>query len=152
MKNYVNTKTNLSEREEDTVVDIFRNIMRARHLMYTKASDVAESAGLHAAELNVVDILGKFGPISMGRLSHETFISPSNTTNTVKKLEQAGLVIRRRSDKSDREVTVGLTSKGNALFRKCYPQILAQAHELMAVRLTGDEMARLARILGKLVA
>ena len=152
MKNYVNTKTNLSEREEDTVVDIFRNIMRARHLMYTKASDVAESAGLHAAELNVVDILGKFGPISMGRLSHETFISPSNTTNTVKKLEQAGLVIRRRSDNSDRVVTVSLTSKGRALFRKCYPRILGEAQAHMDERLTRGERATLARILGKLVA
>ncbi len=151
MKNYVKTTTNLSERDEDVCVDIFRNMMRARHQLHKKASGVAEKSGLHAAELNVVDILGKFGPISMGRLSHETFISPSNTTNTVKKLELAGLVRRRRSDNSDREVTVALTGKGRALFRKCYPRILGEAHAHMAERLTRQEREKLAGILGKLV-
>jgi DNA-binding MarR family transcriptional regulator len=151
LKNYVKTKTNLSEQDEDLVVDIFRNIMRARHQMHKKASSVAESSGLHAAELNIVDILGKFGPISMGRLSHETFISPSNTTSTVKKLELAGLVERKRSDNSDREVTVSLTAKGRALFRKCFPRILGDVHAHMTERLTRSEMAILATTLGKLV-
>ena len=92
MKNFVKTQTRLGERDEDVTVDLFRNLMRARHLMHKKASDVAGSVGLHAAEMNVIDILGKFGPVSMGRLSSETFISPSNTTSTVKKLERAGTV------------------------------------------------------------
>ncbi len=152
MKNHVKTKTNLSERDEDICVDIFRNIMHVRHLMYQKASRVAAGAGLHAAELNVIDILGKFGPISMGRVADETFISPSNTTSTVKKLESAELVKRRRSNTSDREVTVSLTSKGRVLFRKCYPRILGEAHAHMAERLTREERAKLAGILRKLVA
>ncbi len=151
MKNQVKTKTNLSERDEDICVDIFRNIMRVRHLMHQKASRVAAGAGLHAAELNVIDILGKFGPISMGCVADETFISPSNTTSTVKKLESAELVKRRRSNTSDREVIVSLTSKGRALFRKCYPRILGEAHAHMAERLTREERAKLAGILGKLV-
>ena len=112
MKNFVRTSTRLSEHDEDVCVDIFRNLMRARHVMHQKASTVAESNGLHAAEMNAIDILGKFGPISMGRLARETFISPSNTTNTVKKLERAGLVKRSRSKNSDREVTVSLTADG----------------------------------------
>ena len=152
MKNHVKTTTNLSERDEDICVDTFRNLMRARHLMHQKASTVATGAGLHAAELNVIDILGKFGPISMGRVARETFISPSNTTSTVKKLESADLVKRKRSNTSDREVTVSLTSKGRALFRKCYPRILGEAHAHMAERLTRKERAKLAGILRKLVA
>ncbi len=151
MKNFVKTQTNLSERDEDVTVDIFRNLMRARHLMYKKASDVAASIGLHAAEMNVIDILGKFGPVSMGRLASETFISPSNTTNTVKKLERAGIVKRQRSATSDREVNVTLTSSGRALFRKCYPRILGEAHAHMVKRLTPDEMKLLAGVMRKLV-
>jgi DNA-binding MarR family transcriptional regulator len=151
MKNYVRTSTSLSERDEDLCVDVFRNIMRGRHLMHKKASAVAERSGLHAAELNVVDILGKFGPVSMGQLSQETFISPSNTTSTVKKLELAGLVERNRSTDSDREVTVSLTARGRALFRKCYPRILGEVHAHMTERLTRGEMATLSRALGKLV-
>ena len=59
MKNFVNTRTNLSERDEDVTVDLFRNLMRARHLMHRKASDVAESTGLHAAEMNVIVTFAK---------------------------------------------------------------------------------------------
>ncbi len=56
MKNYVKTKAGLSEQDEEICVDIFRNIMRARHLLHSKASNVASSIGLHAAEMNVIDI------------------------------------------------------------------------------------------------
>ena len=152
MKNFVKTETSLSEQDEDITVDVFRNLMRARHLMHKKASNVAKSLGLHAAEMNVIDILGKFGPISMGRLSREAFISPANTTNTVKKLEQAGFVRRDRSSNSDREVTVSLTGEGKRIFRKCYPRILGEAHDYMTRRLTRREHSQLATLLGKLVA
>jgi DNA-binding MarR family transcriptional regulator len=152
MKNAVKTKTKLSEREEDICVDIFRNTMRARHLLHEMASRVAASSDLHAAEMNVVDMLGKFGSISMGDLSRKTFISPSNTTSTVKKLEAAGLVKRKRSNESGREVAVALTPKGRTLFRKCYPQILGEAHAHMAARLTQEERNKLSAILKKLVA
>jgi DNA-binding MarR family transcriptional regulator len=151
MKNHVKTKTGLSERDEEICVDVFRNVMRVRHLMHKKASAVADGDGLHAAEMNVIDILGKIGPVSMGRLAHETFISPANTTSTVKKLEQAHLVKREKSEHSGREVTVTLTGGGRAIFRKCYPSILADVHEYLASRLSQPEMARLAGILRKLV-
>ncbi len=150
MKNHSRTNTKLSEQEEDTCVAIFRGIMRARHLFHQKASSVAAQSGLHAAELNVIDILGKFGPIPMGRLSRETFISASNTTSTVKKLEGAALVKRRRSAISDREVTVELTADGKTLFRKCYPEILGETQALLDSRLTRAESRKLATILNKL--
>lgn len=152
MKNFVKTRTSLNERDEDVTVELFRNLMRARHLMHKKASEVAEDNGLHAAEMNAIDILGKCGPISMGRLSSETFISPSNTTNTVKKLEQASLVTRNRSKTSDREVTVSLTADGRKIFRKCYPRILGEAHALMGERLNRAEIKALAELLQRLVA
>lgn len=152
MKNYIKTRTNLSEHDEAVTVDLFANLMRARHLLHRKAQQVADSVNLHAAEMNVVDILGKFGPMPMGRLAKETFISPSNTTNTVKKLERAGLVRRSRSENSDREVLVGLTAAGNQLFRKCYPRILGEAHAHITERLTRQERQELARALRKLVA
>ncbi len=151
MKNFVKTQTNLSERDEDVTVDLFRNLMRARHQMYKKASEVAARIGLHTAEMNVIDILGKYGPLSMGRVSRETFISPANTTSTVKKLEQARLVKRNRSKNSDREVTVSLTAEGRRIFRKCYPRILDEVHSHVRVRLTKREMAELASILQSLV-
>jgi DNA-binding MarR family transcriptional regulator len=93
--------------------------------------------------VSVIDILGKFGQISMGCLSRETFISSSNTTNTVK---------RNRSADSDREVTVSLTGNGTKIFRKCYPQIPGEANSHMAERLTRKERQDRLRALRKFVA
>jgi len=150
-RNYVRTTTSLSEQDEELCVDIFRNIMRARHCLHGLAAAVAAESGLHVAEMNVIDILGKSGPVSMGRLSSESFISASNTTNTVKKLEQAGFVVRKRAVHSDREVTVALTAEGKSLFRRCYPRILQQAHEFMSEGLTRSDLRALAGVLGKLL-
>jgi DNA-binding MarR family transcriptional regulator len=150
MKNFVKTNTHLNESAEDATVSIFRDIMRARHILREKANQVAAESNLHVAEMNVVDILGKFGPVSMGRLSRETFISPSNTTSTVKKLEKNGLVVREKSEASDREVKVSLTNNGRAVFRKCYPQILGEAHDYIADRMTRKEQKIFQQLLEKL--
>lgn len=151
MKNDVSTKTSLSERDEDTCVAIFRDVMRARHLLYRKAAKVADDIDLHAAEMNVIDILGKFGPIPMGRLSSLAFISPANTTSTVKKLEQAKLVARMRSENSDREVNVMLTGSGRTVFRKCYPRILGDVNEHLNQCLSKAERKIFAGLLQKFV-
>lgn len=150
MQNFVSTKSELGDEDEDRSVDIFRNVMRCHQIMQHKATKVAADVGLHAAELNVVDMLGKFGPIAMGRLARETFISPSNTTSTVKKLEKVKLVVRRRSKSSDREVTVELTAKGRQIFRRCYPAILGDVFEFLSGRLSKKEMAKLQDLLQKL--
>jgi len=144
------TKTSLSKLEERTCIDIFRDLLHARHTLYRLASGVAADAGLHAAELNVIDILGKMGQISMGRLSDETFISPANTTYTVRKLEAARLVRRLRSKNSERSVTVTLTKKGERLFRRCYPAVLTAIDDYISDCLSNSDKKNLARILAKL--
>lgn len=140
----------LNEHDEQTCISIFRDLLHARHQLYKLASGVAAEANLHAAELNVIDILGKKGPISMGRLSDETFISPANTTYTVRKLEVAHLVQRLRSKNSERSVTVTLTKKGQTLFRRYYPAVLTAVDDYLSERLSSTDKKHLARILARL--
>ena len=140
----------LPKRDEEVCITIFRSVMRAHHRLHALGSSVAGDFGLHIAELNVIDMLGKLGPISMGELSRATFISPSNTTHTVKKLESAGLVRRQRSSASERKVEVSLTGEGGQLFRACYPRILMAVEEILEQQMTAGERATLARLLGKL--
>ncbi|NOX68265.1 MAG: winged helix-turn-helix transcriptional regulator [Gammaproteobacteria bacterium] len=143
-------KTTLNRHDEQTCIGIFRDLLHARHRLYKIASTVAGDAGLHAAELNVIDILGKMGPISMGRLSDETFVSPANTTYTVRKLEVVHLVQRLRSKDSERSVTVALTKKGQTLFRRCYPAVLTAVDNYLSERLSSTDKKNLARILARL--
>ena len=142
----------LPERDEEVCIAIFRSVVRAHHRLLSLGSSIAADFGLHIAQLNVIDMLGKLGPITMGELSKTTFISPSNTTHTVKKLEVAGLVTRQRSADSERKVMVALTGEGEQLFKACYPRILTAVEEILEQSLSADERATLAHLLGKLAA
>lgn len=150
MKNHVQADTVLPEHDEEVCIAIFRSVVRAHHRLHALGSSIATGFGLHIAELNVINMLGKLGPITMGELSRATFISPSNTTHTVKKLELAGLVKRQRSAASERKVVVSLTDDGGQLFRECYPRILMAVEGILEQSLNASERATLARLLGKL--
>jgi len=140
----------LPERDEEICIAVFRSMVRAHHRLHSLGSSIAADFGLHIAQLNVIDMLGKLGPITMGELSRATFISASNTTHTVKKLEIAGLLARQRSAASERKVVVSLTDEGEQLFRECYPRILTAVDGVLKQGLNARERATLARLLGKL--
>ncbi len=142
----------LAVKDEEVCITIFRSVMRAHHSLLAIGSCVASDFGLHIAQLNVIDMLGKLGPITMGALSQATFISPANTTHTVKKLELAGLVRRKRCTTSERRVMVSLTAAGKQLFAACYPQILMAVEQNLEQRLNARERTTLAKLLEKLAS
>jgi len=141
----------MKSSEERIYIALFRAMMFVHHDLHGLARKVGARFGLLSAELNVIDILGKFGTTTMGELSRRTFISPANTTRTVKNLEARKLVARSRDGKSDRIVTVALTPKGNSLFRQCYPAIINEAVRYFDKGLTSQERKYLAQLLERLV-
>ena len=138
-----------SAREENCV-SIFSSIMRIHDQFMSIGEDRAVRFDLHIAELNVVNTLGKLGPVTMGALSRATFISPANTTHTVKKLESRGLVTRRRSQESERVVIVQLTTQGKELFKECYPEVLNTISDLLDERVGDEGRRELADLLQRL--
>lgn len=124
--------------------------MRLRHILHAMATSVAATFGLQSTEMSVIDTLGKYGPLTMGRLSKRGFISPTNTTRTVKILAKRNLVKRGRSPKSDREVNVMLTSEGEKLFQKSYPNMIHHVNDLLKSKLNQTDRKKLARLLEKL--
>ena len=92
--------------QERSYIALFRAVMLTHHALQHRARAVAVRFGLQSAELNVIDILGKFGSVTMGELAQRAFISPASTTRTVKGLEQRDLLIRTRHADSDRVVVV----------------------------------------------
>jgi DNA-binding MarR family transcriptional regulator len=150
MNHEVGAPTNLDKAEEENCVSIFRSIMRTYNRLHGIGSDIADDFGLHLAEMNVVDMLGRHGPLSMGELSRIIFIAPSSTTRTVKNLQSLGLVKRARSAESERVVMVSLTKAGNSLFKKSYPAILLSVQDCLTSTLNKTERKALAKLLKKL--
>ncbi len=140
----------LTPEQEESCIAIFRSVMHCNHALLGLGSKVAARFDLHLAEMNAIDMLGRHGPMTMGELSRITFVSPSNTTHTVKKLEEKSLVKRRRSTGSEREVTVTLTSKGDKLYRQTCPGMVQAFDTWLAERLSNTERKTLITLLGKL--
>lgn len=151
MNHRISAPTKLSGEDEEICVAIFRTIMRSHNLLHSIGCDVAAEFDLQLAEMNVIDILGREGPLSMGELSRTIFVAPSSTTRTVKQLESYGLVTRQRSAESERVVNVSLTRAGKSLFKKSYPAILHSVHDSLTQSLSQPERKKLAKLLGKLV-
>lgn len=126
--------------------------MKCNHALLHIGSKISEKFGLHLAEMNAIDMLGRHGPMTMGNLSKVTFVSPSNTTHTVKKLEAAGLVKRKRSEDSDREVSVFLTRKGVSLYTRTCPAMIGEFESYLQERLSDKERKILAGLLQQLSA
>lgn len=147
----VEVAVELSEFQEKNCTMIFHDVMRLRQSLHNKASKVAATLGLQNTEMSAIDTLGKFGPMTMGKLSRLGFISPTNTTRTVKILVDRNLVKRQRSPKSDREVNVMLTSTGRQIFQNSYPQMVQYVNELLASKLNQKDRGNFASLLQKLV-
>ena len=124
--------------------------MLIHHDLQHMARDVAGAHRLQSAELNVIDILGKFGSTNMGELARRSFISPASTTRTVGALEGRKLVRRKRHRDSNRVVMVALTPKGRALYRKCFPAIFGRAVDYFDGAFKPTERMRLLTLLEKL--
>ena len=139
-----------SEGEVQRCIAIFQGIMQARQGLLATANRTAASMGIQATEMSVLNTLGRLGSLSMGELAKRSVLSSPNTTRTVKTLEDAKLVKRRRSPDSDRVVKVSLTPKGKELFGESYPRVINDVNELLVTRLNERERRSLTALLEKL--
>jgi DNA-binding MarR family transcriptional regulator len=141
----------ISVRAEENCTSIFHDAVRlCGHLQKTAAA-TASAHGIKPTEMSLVDTLGKFGPLTMGRLADMSFISAPNSTRAVKNLINDGLVERKRARHSDREVVVRLTKKGRSIFQESYPQVVHDVDEYLASRLTEPDRTKLAELLAKAI-
>ncbi|MBT7950046.1 MAG: MarR family transcriptional regulator [Gammaproteobacteria bacterium] len=151
MKTHVKVTSKLTESEQGSCISIFRNAMRLRQQLASTASEIARSYDLHTSEMSLLDTLGKYGSLPMGELAALSFSSPANATYTVRSLERRQLLLRKRSEDSQRVVDVHLTSKGEDIFKKTYPQTTEAVNELIKSRLTKKERKEFDRLLEKLI-
>jgi len=140
----------ITTREEGITLSSFRAVTRCNDQLIKIGNEISSEFGLHLSEMAVLDTLGWLGPLTMGALSREAFISPSNTTHVVKKLVSMGLVVRQRSAESERVVTVYLTKKGEVLHAKTKPRMIGAVEHYFAEKLNPSEHRTLNRLMIKL--
>ena len=89
--------------EADTdLADALRNTLRQLRIELAVATRrVATATGLNDSDLDVLDVLARYGPQSPTALARRMGIHPATMTGVLTRLEKAGWIDRRR-DKTDR--------------------------------------------------
>lgn len=78
-----------------------------------------DTMGITYPQYLVLSVLGEDDGLTIGAIASRLFLESSTVTPPVKRLEQAGLVARQRSQVDERQVQVQLTNAGRALLAKC---------------------------------
>jgi DNA-binding MarR family transcriptional regulator len=87
--------------------------------------------------------------MTAGQLTRELLVTAGNVTGIVDRLEQLGLVQRRRLPEDRRAVQVRLTARGRRLMARVLPAHRRQVQSLLAP-LPPADLARLRDLLGRL--
>ena len=107
--------------------------------------------GLHTGQEVLLLELGSNGPRSQGQLAVSSGCEPPTITGSVRKLEAAGLVLRRPSTTDGRVTMVELTDRGRALL----PHLSAVWRQLAEQTIAGlatTPLDRLTEVLTDLAA
>lgn len=74
-----------------------------------------DAMGITYPQFLVLSVLGERDGMTIGAIAGRLALESSTVTPPVKRLEQAGLVTRRRSQQDERQVQVRLTDAGRAV-------------------------------------
>src|SRR5579862_6506877 len=126
---------------------LLRALVEAFGAVARETEGEIRSYGLSPGEFDCLVTLGVGQPMRMCDLAQQSLLTKSHTTQVMKQLEGRGLVRRRRSPESDREVLACLTPEGQELFEHVYPRHYEYLRDRFDARLSADEQEQLAALL-----
>jgi DNA-binding MarR family transcriptional regulator len=99
----------------DAALRALDGLRRVLHLLRRSSHEAQRTVGLSGAQLFVLQQLGARPATSLKELSGRTLTHQSSVSVVVRRLEERGLVRRRRAAADGRRVELALTAKGRAL-------------------------------------
>ena len=94
------------------LVGSIRKLVRA---VYLDSKKMASRYGLTGPQSAVLRLLVNIGPLSSAELSRRMYVTPSNVTGIIDRLEKKGLVERMRKEGDRRVALINLTASGRQL-------------------------------------
>lgn len=96
------------------------------------SGESVRQCGLTHAQFDILATLGNTAGMTYKELGERTLITKGTLTGVIERLEQKGLVVRRRSGDDKRSFHVSLTSSGDALFQQVFPTVILHGKQLFA--------------------
>ena len=90
------------------------SLMRAHQLVLAAVEDELRPFGLTFASYEALMLLSftRLGELPLGKMSERLMVHPASITNTVDRLEERGLVARRRDEADRRRILAAITPAG----------------------------------------
>ena len=149
--NRASTKANTSNQNASTQ----RSALHQLHRVGQLASDffVTEMDGIDitARQLAVLDTIRAEDGLSQTDLVNKTGIDRSTVADIVRRMEEKGLIKRKKTKADARVYAVSLTEKSKKILTNAIPAAVRADEKLLSV-LSGAERTRLVQYLGKITA
>ncbi len=100
---------------EDVIKDIVKSIRRLVRAEYLDSQKMSKQYGLTGPQSLVLRLLIKKGALSSADLSRQMYVTPSNITGIIDRLEKKGFVERIRKQGDRRVALITLTRSGQKL-------------------------------------
>ena len=101
---------------------------------------VAKKLKLSRTDMRCLELVARHGPLTAGRLAEESGLTTGAVTFILDRLEEAGMVARRRDTEDRRRVWVELTPAAQRLLQQTQEPIQAEMRAL-AQRFKAEELA-----------
>lgn len=126
------------------------SIMRAEQILLAEATTILRPLGLTFARYQVLGMLRWTGPLTLGKLGDRLWITPATVTNSIDRLEAAGLCRRLSHPDDARSTLAEITPKGSRVFDKAVEELNVKLFG--SVALSDEELDQLVRLIGKIRA
>lgn len=111
---------------------------------------ISKRGGIPCAQLNALQILAEFPEgLSRNDLGKRLINPEADVTRLLDRMEEAGLVVRERTNKDRRVVLTRITLKGLEAVKEIDPQLEKEMNELFST-LSEDETQSLLAVLSKI--
>jgi DNA-binding MarR family transcriptional regulator len=101
---------------------------------------VAKKLKLSRTDMRCLDLIGRLGPLTAGRLAEESGLTTGAVTFILDRLEEAGMVTRRRDDEDRRRVWVDIVPEAQQRLAGLQQPVVDEMRQV-AQRFKTDELA-----------
>jgi DNA-binding MarR family transcriptional regulator len=132
-------------------LDFLRRLWSLNHALEMLSARLDQRLGVTAQQRLVIRCVGKYPGVTAGQLAALLHVDPGTASATLKRLEEKGLVERRRDPRDMRRAALGLTSKGREIDR---PQqgTVEEASEKLLSEIPTEDAFKVAAILERFTA
>jgi DNA-binding MarR family transcriptional regulator len=136
----------LTTNQEDSGVLLLRAYLEGVTLSETLQSNIWQTAELTLVQVRALRKLAK-KPRSLGQLGSDLALAPPSMTRLVDRLEERGLIERRRDDEDRRKVVATVTEEGRRLVSAVVPFLEGTAMRTAVDRMSVVDRKRIAAAL-----